>query len=484
MLASRRFSFHRPTISSGNVLDYQDPVTIEITTALNNTNQANVITYTIDTNLTTEPKFFYEITGNVSATDFTDATPLYGSVTLDADGNATITKDVQGLGIANVDFVLNLRTGHPQTQIRATSNTIEYIDVPTISATGGTVTANVNQFYKLHEFNANADLVVSNLGDTANFSLLADVEHLIVGGGGGGGNGKHTEVNGEAATNPPGGTTARSYGFVGGGGAGANVISGTTIVTLNSYPAVIGQGGLPNSFFYGPNSDILQGRFSSSSSMFGATAPGGGNGGTYPGYDTMEYQNPYDAHNTGGAATGVLGNAINSIDYANVSTRNTSVAVNNDGGSGFVTQTSIYYQDFISQGPRTWPGGAGTGAGDLTDGAFFGRGVTSNITGSNVMYGTGATAGAGWTFTGVSGGTTTADVNEPNEPSENGGRGAGVWTGSGYTDATSGTQNTGSGGGGGATSITLSSSSQNGAQGADGVVLVRYIEHFRKANIL
>ena len=64
MLASRRFSFHRPTISSGNVLDYQDPVTIELTTALNNTNQANVVTFTIDTNLTTEPKLFYEITGN------------------------------------------------------------------------------------------------------------------------------------------------------------------------------------------------------------------------------------------------------------------------------------------------------------------------------------------------------------------------------------------------------------------------------------
>ena len=449
MLASRRFSFHRPTISSGNVLDYQDPVTIELTTALNNTNQANVITYTIDTNLTTEPKLFYEITGNVSATDFTDSVPLYGSVTLDANGNATITKNVQSLGIANVDFVLNLRTGHPQTIIRATSNTIEYIDVPTITATGGTETSNVNQFYKIHEFNANANLVVSNLGDTANFSLLADAEYLIVGGGGSGGGIIHTDTTG-------------------GGGGGGNVFTGNTTLTVSTFPAVVGTGGV-GATEYGANGNV--------SSFISITAEGGSYGGGTTGGSS-------NAFFVGGNGV-ISGGSAASAGEETSTPAPTGASILYFGGPGSVqSNVSVPGDVFLPLG-----GGGGAGAGgDATNGGFDGSlpsetwvsggggtGVYSTISGSNVAYGGGGGGGGGNGYT------------PQNKFSLSyggaGGAGGGGDGGDTYSGEFGNPGTDGLGGGGGGSTFLISNF-EEGGDGGDGVVIARYIEHFRKANIL
>lgn len=442
MLANKKFSFHRPTISSGNVLSYQDPVTISLTTALNNATQANVVTFTLDTNLTTEPKLFYEITGNVSASDFTDSVPLYGSVTLDANGNATITKNVQSLGYANVDFVLNLRTGHPQTQIRATSNTVEYIDVPTVTATGGTETSNVDSFYKIHEFTATGNLIVSDLGDTANFSLLTDTQSLVVGGGGGGGQG--------------GAYIGGSSGAVGGGGSGGNVITGNSNITVSTFSATIGSGGSGSN---GSNQGTDGG--DTVFALGNLTAEGGSLGGGLVGSSNAFEQGNADV--TGGGSGIVV---LSNEGFRVVTGGNGSIT---DGGSSFTS----------ASGSQTVPFAAGGGGGATGDGASAGgggggtggTGVTSSITGTSLGYGGGG------------GGAGGLEVDNPisingGSGTDGGGNGARF---EGSDEPTAGTRGGGGGGGGPSGGTTAE---RYGADGGSGVVIVRYIEHYRKANIL
>ena len=109
-----------------------------------------------------------------------------------------------------------------------------------ITADGGTVTeiTDGGNNYRIHTFTSSGTFTVSSTGTTN-----AEVEYLAVGGGGGGGNSTDS----------------------GGGGAGGLIFEKTT-VTNQSYTVTVGNGGSVDT--NGQNS-----------SVFGATALGGGHGG-------------------------------------------------------------------------------------------------------------------------------------------------------------------------------------------------------------
>jgi hypothetical protein len=208
------------------------------------------------------------------------------------------------------------------------------------------------------------------------------------------------------------GGRADSTAYEAGGGGGGGVLTTKVALTPQTiYSVQVGYGGI---------GEINTPTNGGDSVAFSLTAFGGG----YGGYAT-------GVGGSGGSGGGGTHNGTN-------------------GGTGVVGQ------GFAGQKPASagWGGGGGGATGTPTDGKG-GVGLTSNITGSNFVYGDG---GGGGSYNGVSnliGG------------SGNGGRGASAINNGGSNAVT----NSG-GGGGGAYS---SSSGYKGGNGGTGVVIIRWI---------
>ncbi|MGB2485527.1 MAG: LamG-like jellyroll fold domain-containing protein, partial [Poseidonia sp.] len=228
---------------------------------------------------------------------------------------------------------------------------------------------------------------------------VSSADVLIVGGGGGGG------------YNTGGG----------GGGGGVGFYNSTALTAGSSVVVVVGQGG------QGSTTNTANGA-NGQASKLGTSVVGGGGGGAgwgssgANGSDAPTGSPAFDKNGSGGGASNTGGGggtgATNGGDGAND-------AGAGGGGAG---------QDG-SNAPSTNNGGDG------------GDGLNSSITGSLVMYGSGA-GGGSWNSYG------------------DGGAGAGA--GGTSTAATHGTTNRGGGGGGGG------GNSKDGANGGSGVVIVRY----------
>jgi len=294
-----------------------------------------------------------------------------------------------------------------------------------LQGTGGTITT--NDGYIIHSF--------TTVG-TSTFipAVTGNVEVLIVGGGGGGG------------------------GASGGGGGGGGVIymPSVSVTAGTNYPIVVGDGGV--ALNNGENS-----------SVFGATAAGGGTSGTH-------YLGIGTTGGSGGGAAAAGGDNVNQggASSGNSLGSNSGFIYGNRGGN--MTTRRI-------RGPTRAAGGGGAGGqgidtdpnieGDLgqTGGGAGGVGIVNPILGPSYYWGGGGGGGGflgfgeGWGGLGGGGGGGGALGL---------GRGGGSALNSGQPgsglDGGAGGNNTGGGGGG------CGWVSNNGGKGGSGIVIIRYLQ--------
>jgi hypothetical protein len=258
-------------------------------------------------------------------------------------------------------------------------------------ASGGTITEITQNgvVYRVHSFTTTGSSTL-----TVN-RLLKNCEYLIVAGGGAGGNGGCNAGSGS------------------GGGAGG-LLTGTTIITSQSYTITVGPGATSPGAGNSPNNGV-------NSSALGFTAIGGGGGGVA----------------TAGCTTG------------------SSISNGNSGGSGGGAQS--YYG-------TTYQGGAGT----LEQGNPGGLGKSYQTLGNNYLSGGGGGAGgpgetpingAGPSATGAAGGAGISSIISGTLTFYAGGGRGGVYTG---TQSQNSLGNS-IGGGGNA-----------GGNGSSGIVIIRY----------
>ena len=280
-----------------------------------------------------------------------------------------------------------------------------------IAATGGTATEifSDGRRWRVHTFTSigTTNFVVSDAGDTG------EAQVLVIAGGGAG-----------------------SKNYAGGGGAGGFVESSSLVLSAQTYPIIVGDGGASKT-----STGVSNGENGDNSSAFGLVAIGGGGGGNAT------------AGSSGGSGGG--GSYSSQAGGTGLQPGSASGGFGFNGGQGASTG-----------GSRAYWGGGGGGAGGAgvvgTSAGYGGAGRTSNISGVNTIYATGG-GGGQYNQTGGkisnTGGSSNIHRNQGGFGSEAGG------------DAT---PNTGSGGGG----VGGVGSGQNGAgrsgRGASGIVIVRY----------
>jgi hypothetical protein len=269
-------------------------------------------------------------------------------------------------------------------------------------ATGGTILPEYQESgrtWKAHLFTSvgTTNFVVTDPGEDGL------IEYLIVAGGGAGGS------------------------RIGGGGGAGGVREGFTTITAQTYPIVVGAGGV------GANSS--NGTNGGNSSAFSITALGGGGGGR-----TDSIAGLSGGSGGGGGRWGAGG--VSAPGGSGTSGQGFS------GGSGQIADT------------RPDKSGGGGGAGgrgfDWTAGGHGGIGIRSLITGTGTYY-AGGGGGASW----------------QGDPRGNGGLGGGGFGGGGNANeqGLAGVANTGGGGGGGGYN---GEPGLPGLAGGSGVVVVRY----------
>jgi hypothetical protein len=296
-----------------------------------------------------------------------------------------------------------------------------------ISATGGhvSVITENNTIFAVHSFINGDSTQPFRVSSVSTVSGRNSVQYLIVGGGGGGG-------------------------FqVGGGGGAGGLLSGSTTVTAQSYPIVVGNGGL------GGLVTNVRSTNGGNSSAFGLTAFGGGGGSNHLASVSTAL--------SGGSGGGGSGNS---------NTQNVPGGAGT-AGQGFAGGTGL---------ANNWSGGGGGGAGGVGGnatstnsgtGGAGGPGVSSSITGTARFYAGGGggsmnnqTGAQFFSLGGVGGGGRGL--------ADNGVAvlGAGRFTGE------DGQPNTGGGGGGVrdvyGTPFTNSIFYQRAGNGGSGIVIVRY----------
>lgn len=433
-------------------------------------NNAERVTWTITSNMTSGVTLDYQFTG-ANSTTFVESI-ISGNVTLDSNGNATIVRNLDKFNdYANTsNLAVNINFYAPNSNVFLANATNNVIVGPanTFSATGGnvtTLTGGVDALqgeYRLHTFDftgSNANLVVTNVGEYPSNTTISVV---AIGGGGGGGDAWWT--NSPADLTPAeiaAGLMGSYQGYAGGGGAGGNVnISNITANGFNlaNYTVRVGGGGIAESsggtsWFAGTSNIVAAGGAAGETSE--SLGAGGSDGGA---------NSPY-----------LKGNEA-SRTY-----------------SGVVRFTWT---------ERTGGGGAGAGAngGNAT--------VSTGTNGATANDGSGGAGGAGRSFT-ITGSVITAGggggggtINNTNNPAL-GGAGGGGNGAEPQTNSTAGTAGLGGGGGGGgAGGFTISGSSkialnyytnpadgidilqnQQGSSGGSGKLYIRYLSKYRRLSI-
>jgi|TARA_R100000149_G_scaffold32791_1_gene12588 hypothetical protein len=313
------------------------------------------------------------------------------------------------------------------------------------SATGGCVTTSGN--FKIHTFNADANFIVSQVGNDAGGSNK--VSYMVVAGGGGGAG----MTNQSSAGGGGGGAGGYREGKVSSGNgsdpysASPLVAADGLAVTAATFPITVGGGGGPSSSpFDNPTTRGANGTASTFSSI---TSAGGGGGGA---------RTTPPANATSGSAGG-SGGGVGGVGCGIAAAAGNTPPVNPPQGNNGGTRSGSPQQAGGGGGGAGAVGGNGCGA---TNGAG-GAGVTSSISASPVTRaGGGSGAGASGATAGGPGGGGAGGAFDPSP-------GAPI-PGSPSRGA-NGTDNTGGGGGagaGGETTHTL------GGTGGSGVVVIRY----------
>jgi hypothetical protein len=284
---------------------------------------------------------------------------------------------------------------------------------PIVATGGNSVTEIYDQgrVWKVHRFTSvgTSNFVIEDSGKEG------EVEYLVVAGGGAGG-----------------------LDNAGGGGAGG-MLTGFINVSAQSYPVVVGAGGLQNQPYN------YRGNPGANSSAFGLTSIGGGGGGGGDGGGSQSGTNFANSQVHGGNGGSGGGGA--------------SEGGNGAGGTGVAGPPRQGFNGGNgaagSGGGGGGANGAGTNASSSSAPGNGGAGRSSSITGTTVFY---AGGGGGATENGTN--VTSGGL---------GGNGGGGRGGAGNRSQLPGAPNTGGGGGGEACCQGFT-----GGNGGSGIVVVRY----------
>jgi len=311
-----------------------------------------------------------------------------------------------------------------------------------IGATGGTITTYGN--YRVHTFLTDGTFEITSNLNSSTFEVL------MVGGGGGGGG---TNTN-SASLN--------SQGAGGGGGGGGVRVETSQTGTVQTYAAVVGEGGAVQTHGEGTEFGSLKTDATNGQGGVGGDSASGGNnngsnaaGGGGSGAGAVIYQ--------GALQNGLGGSGGQDFNYGG------------DGGASWAYGTGGTYTGGGGGGGFYGnDGGQGANSGANSKGGDGGDGLANAFqTGSNQYYGGGG--GGGFCVTGNHG------LNNPGLQAA-GGSGGGGGGEVAYENTSgskvikfnhvAGTDGTGGGGGGGANFFPNGNSS--GGAGGDGIVVVRY----------
>lgn len=260
-----------------------------------------------------------------------------------------------------------------------------------------------------------------------------NMRYLVVGGGGSGGNGA---ANGGG----PGGA---------GGGGGVYEARGERLANGETWDVVVGKGSTGYAVTAG--SSVISNGVSEI-----ALASGGGNGG----YATS--QTAYFDSKEGAAGAGGI-----------------CISGHRGGAAGKFTSSvlGVEYGPFDGGATTSFQSGGGGGAGAPGKTPDGGEGLVSDITGVELVYGSGG-GGAGWNNSQTPGDVTTMFSLGGKGGTRAGNGGTPVRVSDGvyeYVAATAPVSNSGAGGGGGLGGKSPDiNCSRNGTAGADGVVVIRY----------
>lgn len=261
-----------------------------------------------------------------------------------------------------------------------------------------------NTTYRTHTFLSSGTFEIN--------SGIVDI--LIVGGGGGGGNNS---------------TTASGRG--GGGGGGGEVVIFQNIPVSGAISVIVGNGGVA--------------RASGDASRFGTYIANGGGFGLSP----FQALGTNVGSKNGGSGGGAIGGDVSDTEYG-FSIKSNATGLGTNGKKGEVGEAT-----FIGVG-----GGGGGAVGTFVNFRDGGEGFSTNMFGTNTVYGSGGGGG--------SSGSTTSLIN--GKGGTNGGNG-----GTRQENGFDAVPNTGSGGGGaGAAGNSQSTSNSVGGRGGSGIVIVRY----------
>jgi hypothetical protein len=321
-------------------------------------------------------------------------------------------------------------TGNGGDGTRAGGSGIAVLRYPTTAvaaiapvASGGTISSAVvgDTTFRIHTFTTvgNSSFVVTNAGN------LGPAEYMVIAGGGGGG-------------------------ALGGGGGAGGYLTGTVVLTAQTYPITVGNGGT------GADASGI-GENGGNSTAFGVTAIGGGGAGSHAGGYTS----------TGGRSGGSGGGGGDNGDAGGTGGAGTA-------GQGFAGAPGI---PGIPGSQRIGGGGGGAGSPGMagTSGGLGGDGQGNAILGTMYFWAAGGGAGGYTSSQGGRGGYGGGGGGTVNSGAGGAG-GPGAWQGSGGNGVTGDSANGGtaaanSGSGGGGNSW---SDPSNARTGAAGIVVVRY----------
>jgi hypothetical protein len=328
-------------------------------------NNAETITWTIQSNMTFQPTLKYQIT-NLSNTDFTDGS-VSGNITLNPSGGFTITRNLDKLANysnSNVIFNLQLISAESNVLIGQSANAVVKPATPFV-ATGGN-TSLVEGKFTVHTFTTtgNSNLTISALGDNPG---NLDIRTLIVNGGSAGSSGSsYRESIFGAITN---------YVVVGGNGGGAGYANESNTkanaFSVGNIAVRVGTGA----------SNVTTANTSSFNNVVAT-------GNTFnAGASVYDPPGPYTRTSVaGGGGRGATANGL--VGVANIPTSSSG----GQGGAGYttdITGTSVTY--------GCGGGGAAYGRGGLAGCSSGGNGGSSSspYDGSNAVPNTGGGGGGG-----------------------------------------------------------------------------------------
>lgn len=363
-------------------------------------------------------KFAFTFTGDTSGASFyfDDIQSVISSTWTSSDATSTVVSaesTIKQEGAGSVKTQTTAGTGTP-----TNLDLFEYV----YPATGGTITTSGG--YTIHTFTSSG---------TFNPGVAGNVEALVVGGGGGGGGG------------------------IGGGGGGGGVLKLSSVpVTVGNYSVVVGNGGAGTTY-------ANAGTVGQDSTVFGATAKGGGGSGVHdsgigvPGGSGGGAASNNGVLNQGGASSGNNLNGLSGTAYGNrgghMTTGRSGGPTRGAGGGGAGGQG-------LDTNPNTTGNTGTTGAG------AGGPGIESSILGTSYYFGGGGGGGGHQTWGGY-GGIGGGGGGGGNLGNGSGGGSALNTGGSSASPGGAGGANTGGGGGGAVWQVTT------GGAGGSGIVVIR-----------